>query len=55
MVTSVNGEYTVTTSELDSYLIPKKSQPVTISSLHGAGKGIAYTRSPFAYLFTRGR
>ena len=53
VVTSSAGDYRVSTSDLDTFLIPKKEQVVTIESLHISGRGIAYTRSPFAYLFTR--
>ena len=46
--------YRVDTSDLSSYMIPKKkSQEVTVEAMHASGKGIVYTRSPFAYLFTR--
>lgn len=53
VVTSRSGEYRVTTDHLDSYLIPKRPQAITIETLHRSGRGIAYTKSPFAYLFTR--
>ncbi len=53
IVTSRDGKYKVTSSNLDSYLVPKKPQPITIDLLHDAGRGIGYTKSPFAYLFTR--
>jgi len=53
VVISSNGAYRVRTSDLETYLIPKKPQDVTIKSLHANGRGIGYTRSPFAYLFTR--
>ncbi len=55
VITSNNGEYRVRTTHLDTYLIPAKDQTVTTESLHDSGRGIAYTRSPFAYLFTRVR
>ncbi|MEZ5376176.1 MAG: hypothetical protein R2733_06630 [Acidimicrobiales bacterium] len=45
--------YGVSDRDLDSYLVPKKPQPVTVDRLHELGRGIAYTRSPFAYLFRR--
>ncbi|NNF55732.1 MAG: hypothetical protein HKN03_15000 [Acidimicrobiales bacterium] len=48
-----DDKYRVETSDLDTYLIPKKPQAVTIESLHKTRRGIAYTKSPFAYLFTR--
>lgn len=47
------GGYRVKTDALDTYLVPKKSQTITIESLHDSGRGVSYTRSPFAYLFTR--
>jgi hypothetical protein len=45
--------YRVDTRDLDTYLVPKKPQPVTVERLHDLGRGIGYTRSPFAYLFER--
>jgi len=48
-----SGAYRVDTSDLDAYLIPKKPQVVTQESLHTTCRGIGYTKSPFAYLFTR--
>ena len=53
VVAGSGGEYRVRADDLDTYLIPKKDQTVTAESLHDAGRGIAYTRSSFAYLFTR--
>jgi hypothetical protein len=53
VVTSRDGRYKVDTRDLDTYLVPKKPHAVTIDSLHTAGRGFAYTKSPFAYLFTR--
>ncbi len=53
IVTSRHGEYQVSNSDLDTYLIPKKPQSITVDGLHEAGRGIGYTKSPFAYLFTR--
>lgn len=53
VVAAGSGGYRVSTTELDRYLIPKKDQIVTAETLHDSGRGIAYSRSPFAYLFTR--
>ncbi len=53
VITVDDGHYEVTTTDLDTYLIPKKAQQITVDLLHTAGRGIAYTRAPFAYLFTR--
>ena len=53
VVTSRSGNYAVETRDLDSYLVPKRDVEVTKESLHDSGRGIAYTKSPFAYLFER--
>jgi len=53
VVESRSGDYRVTTASLDGYLIPKTQQEVTVDLLHQTGRGIGYTKSPFAYLFTR--
>lgn len=53
IITSSAGRYRLRTEQLDTYLIPKTPQPVTVEILHERGKGIGYTRSPFAYLFQR--
>jgi hypothetical protein len=53
VVTSRDSRYRVSTSDLAAYLIPKKSQSITIETLHETGRGIGYTESPFAYFFTR--
>lgn len=45
--------YRVDARDLDTYLVPKKPQPITVERLHDLGRGIGYTRSPFAYLFER--
>jgi hypothetical protein len=53
VVTSRSGGYRISTAGLDSYLIPKSSVEVTAEFLHHRGRGIGYTKSPFAYLFER--
>lgn len=53
VVTSSDGSYLVKTQDLDTYLVPKKAQEITSDSIHQTGRGIGYTRSPFAYLFTK--
>lgn len=55
VVAARSGSYAVRTDELESYLLPKKKQEITVASLHELGRGIAYTRPCFAYLFTRVR
>lgn len=53
VVTHRSGTYRARTEDLDSYLIPKKSIDLTVEFLHDHGRAIAYTKSVFAYLFTR--
>jgi len=53
VVNARSGDYSVTDRGLDSYLIPKRPIDVTPQLLHRKSRGIAYTRSPFAYLFQR--
>lgn len=51
VVTSTSGTYAVRDDDLDRHLVPKKSIEVTREHLHATGRGIAFTRSAFAYLF----
>lgn len=53
VVISGSGNYRVDTTDLDAYLIPKKPQSITADILHETCRGIGYTKSAFAYLFTR--
>ena len=53
VVISRAGSYRVSSANLDSYLVPKRKVEVTKDHLHRSGRGIAYTKSPFAYLFER--
>ena len=53
VVTSRSGGYAVDARNLDTYLVPKRDVEVTRESLHASGRGVAYTQSPFAYLFER--
>ncbi len=53
VVESRAGDYRVRDENLETYLIPKKPTTVTREELHQAGRGIGYTKSPFAYLFER--
>ena len=53
VITSRDGQYTVSTTELETYLIPKKPRVITVDDLHASGRGIGYTKSAFAYLFER--
>jgi hypothetical protein len=53
VVTSRAGSYAVDPAELESHLIPKRSAQPSRVEILSHGRGIAYTRSPFAYLFQR--
>lgn len=53
VVVSKSGGYSVKTTNLETYLIPKRDVTVTAELVRETGRGIAYTKSPFAYLFKR--
>ena len=53
VVDAGGGRYRVSRNDLDTYLIPKKQQLVTVETLRETGRGVGYTKSPFAYLFSR--
>ncbi|WP_396667196.1 hypothetical protein [Microbacterium sp. R86528] len=46
-----DGVYRWNTHDLDRYLVPKKPAAATAEAIRAAGRGIAYTRPAFAYLF----
>jgi hypothetical protein len=48
-----DGRYTASANDLGSHLVPKKPVELTADLLHRTQRGIAYTTSPFAYLFER--
>lgn len=50
-----SGSYRVLHDDLDEYLVPQRGAQPTREQLHRSGRGIGYTRSAFAYLFTRVR
>jgi hypothetical protein len=53
VITTRSDAYSVSSRDLDTYLQPTRDVEVTTESLHASGRGVAYTRSPFAYLFER--
>ncbi len=53
VVVSRAGRYSVRTDALDTYLVSKRDVELTLELLHKTGRGVAYTKSPFAYLFER--
>lgn len=55
VVQSRSGAYSVSVADLDTYLAPEKPDQVTRELVHRTGRGVAYTRSAFAYLFLRVR
>ena len=53
VVLSRGGGYRVVDENLGSYLRPKQAVAVTRELIHERGRGIAYTKPAFAYLFER--
>jgi hypothetical protein len=53
VVVSLDGDYVTQREELGTYLVPKRDLEITVEMLHQSGRGVPYTRSPFAYLFER--
>lgn len=45
--------YSVTDKNLERYRVPKKAQTITRERIKASGRGIAYTKPAFAYLFRR--
>lgn len=52
-VVAREGDYRIVTADLETYLIPKNGRPVTAAGIRQSGRGVAYTRTAFAYVFTR--
>lgn len=53
VVLSRSGDYRVRTDDLGGYLVPKDGTVPTREALLERGRGIAYTKPAFAYLFER--
>lgn len=53
VVTSRSGAYLVNAHSLEGFLVPRRDVTITPELLHARGRGVSYTKSPFAYLFTR--
>jgi hypothetical protein len=53
VITSRSGGYIFDSTNLDSYFVQRRDEPVTVERLHELGRSIGYTKSAFAYLFTR--
>jgi len=52
-ITSRQGEYTVRETDLERYLVPKRPPAPSRAETLASGRGVAYTRPAFAYLFRR--
>jgi SAM-dependent methyltransferase len=46
-----DGRYRMTHDRLDGYLHPKRPETADVERIRRSGRGIAYTRSAFAYVF----
>lgn len=51
VVTARGGSYHVDSADLGTYLVPKRPEHATPAHIRRTGRGIAYTRPAFAYLF----
>lgn len=51
VVNGRGGKYVAGTKNLDDYFISKSGKQPTVESLHAAGRGVAYTKQAYAYLF----
>lgn len=54
-ITAAAGDYRVVSEDLGAYLVPMKAQRIAKETLHANGRGVAYTKPAFAYLFQRRR
>ena len=48
-----DDDYHLSTDRLDRYLVPKRPETAHAEAIRASGRGIAYTRTAFAYLFQR--
>ncbi len=58
VVTAVHhqgGSYRLDTASLDSCLIPKRASAADPDEIRRQGRGVAYARTAFAYVFTAGK
>jgi len=53
VVNARSGRYSVRSDDLETYLIPRQPVEINAEMLQRSGRGIAYTRSPYAYVFQR--
>jgi hypothetical protein len=55
VIHSRDGRYRCTSDDLHTYLVPKTSVEDIVELVGRTGRGLAYTRSAYAYLFRRVR
>lgn len=48
-----SGRFRLVTEELEEYLVPKRPVEADADRIRSTGRGIAYTRTAFAYLYQR--
>lgn len=48
-----DDRYHLSTDRLERYLVPKRPESADAAAIRASGRGIAYTRTAFAYLFQR--
>lgn len=53
VVMSRGGDYVLATTDLGQYLVPKKPVEITAELIQRTGRGVAYSKPAFAYLFRR--
>lgn len=53
VVLAAKGDYRLRTEGLDGYMIPKRPDALTREAILQNGRGVAYTKPAFAYLFER--
>lgn len=53
IVAAHDGSYRIKTDDLQMYMVPKSDQPLTRSEIRARGRGVAYTKQAFAYMFRR--
>jgi hypothetical protein len=53
VVTSRSGRYAVSSKNLDTYLQPQRDAEIDADTVRRTGRGVAYTKTAFAYLFQR--
>lgn len=46
-----DGRYRLRTDALDEFLVPKRPETAVTDLIRSSGRGVAYTRTAFAYLF----